>query len=45
MKKASLLIGLLAVFGLTACGEREQVIQPVSEKRYQGTTPASLAAS
>jgi hypothetical protein len=27
--------GLLA-FGLVACGEREQVVEPVSEKRYQG---------
>ncbi|HET9267665.1 MAG TPA: hypothetical protein VF280_09210 [Burkholderiales bacterium] len=27
---------VLAAFGLAACGEREQVIQPVSEKRYQG---------
>jgi hypothetical protein len=36
MKKTVLLIGLSAAFGLTACGEREQVIEPVSEKRYQG---------
>ena len=27
---------LLAAFGLAACGEREQIVQPVSEKRYQG---------
>ena len=27
---------VLAAFGLAACGEREQVIQPVSERRYQG---------
>jgi DNA invertase Pin-like site-specific DNA recombinase len=27
---------LLAAFGVTACGEREQVVQPQSEKRYQG---------
>jgi hypothetical protein len=31
-----LLAVVLAAFGLAACGEREQVIQPVSEKRYQG---------
>jgi hypothetical protein len=30
------LILVLAAFGLAACGEREQVVQPVSEKRYQG---------
>ena len=40
MKKAFLLIGLSAAFGLTACGEREQVIEPVSEKRYQGKRDA-----
>jgi hypothetical protein len=29
---------LIFVFisGLTACGEREQVVEPQSEKRYQG---------
>jgi hypothetical protein len=32
----ALLALVLAAFGLAACGEREQVIQPVSEKRYQG---------
>ena len=31
-----LLAFVLAAFGLAACGEREQVIEPVSEKRYQG---------
>ena len=31
-----LLAFVLAAFGLAACGERDQVIQPVSEKRYQG---------
>jgi hypothetical protein len=31
-----LLIAVLAAFGLAACGEREQVVQPQSEKRYQG---------
>ena len=31
-----LLALVLAAFGLAACGEREQVIEPVSEKRYQG---------
>ena len=31
-----LLIGVLAAFGLAACGERDQVVQPQSEKRYQG---------
>jgi len=31
-----LLAMVLAAFGLAACGERDQVIQPVSEKRYQG---------
>ncbi len=25
-----------ALLGLAACGEREQVVQPQSEKRYQG---------
>ena len=27
---------LLAIVGLVACGEREQIVEPVSEKRYQG---------
>ena len=27
---------LLAIVGLAACGEREQIVEPVSEKRYQG---------
>jgi hypothetical protein len=31
-----LLIVVLAAFGLAACGEREQIVQPQSEKRYQG---------
>ena len=31
-----LLVVLAAAFGLAACGERDQVIEPVSEKRYQG---------
>jgi hypothetical protein len=26
----------VAVLGLAGCGEREQVVQPQSEKRYQG---------
>ena len=30
------LILVAVACGLAACGEREQVIQPVSEKRYQG---------
>ena len=30
------LVMVLAAFGLAACGEREQVVQPQSEKRYQG---------
>ena len=36
----AVLIAVLAAFGLaliaTGCGEREQIVQPVSEKRYQG---------
>jgi hypothetical protein len=35
-----LLAVVLAAFGLAACGEREQVVQPVSEKRYQGKRDA-----
>ena len=35
MKRLPLIL-VLAAFGLTACGEREQIVQPVSEKRYQG---------
>jgi hypothetical protein len=32
-----LLLGVvLLAFGLAACGERDQVIEPQSEKRYQG---------
>jgi hypothetical protein len=31
------LLVLIALMGLTACGEREQIIEPQSEKRYQGT--------
>ena len=31
-----LLVLIIAVFGLAACGEREQVMEPQSEKRYQG---------
>ena len=34
MRKILILIAV--AFGLVACGEREQVIEPVSEKRYQG---------
>jgi hypothetical protein len=30
------LLILVAALGLAACGDREQVIEPVSEKRYQG---------
>jgi len=30
------LLVLIAVFGLAACGEREQVVEQQSEKRYQG---------
>ena len=33
--RAALLIAM-AAFALTACGEREQVVEPQSEKRYQG---------
>ena len=33
-----LLAVLVLAFGLAACGEREQVIEPQSEKRYQGKT-------
>jgi hypothetical protein len=33
----ALLVALaVAVLGLAGCGEREQVVQPQSEKRYQG---------
>jgi hypothetical protein len=32
-----LLIAVSVVaFGLAACGEREQIVEPQSEKRYQG---------
>jgi hypothetical protein len=32
-----LLLGVvLLAFGLAACGERDQIIEPQSEKRYQG---------
>jgi hypothetical protein len=31
---------LIALMGLTACGERDQVIEPQSEKRYQGKRDA-----
>ena len=31
-----LLTLLLVAFGLAACGEREQVVEQQSEKRYQG---------
>jgi hypothetical protein len=34
--KRVLAVLVLAAFGLAACGEREQVVQPQSEKRYQG---------
>ena len=27
---------VIAAFALTACGEREQIMEPRSEKRYQG---------
>jgi hypothetical protein len=27
---------VIAAFALTACGEREQIMEPQSEKRYQG---------
>jgi hypothetical protein len=36
MSRRLLLAFVLAAFGLAACGEREQIIEPVSEKRYQG---------
>jgi len=35
MKRLPLIL-VLAAFGLAACGEREQIVQPQSEKRYQG---------
>ncbi len=35
-----LLAVLVAAYGLAACGERDQVIEPVSEKRYQGKRDA-----
>jgi hypothetical protein len=31
-----LLAAVLLAFGLAACGDREQVLEPQSEKRYQG---------
>ena len=31
-----LVVLIIAVFGLAACGEREQIMEPQSEKRYQG---------
>jgi hypothetical protein len=31
-----LLAAVLLAFGLAACGEREQVVEQQSEKRYQG---------
>jgi hypothetical protein len=31
-----LLAAVLVAFGLAACGEREQISEPQSEKRYQG---------
>jgi len=31
---------LVVAFGLAACGEREQIIEPQSEKRYQGKVDA-----
>ena len=31
---------LLAIVGLAACGEREQIVEPASEKRYQGKRDA-----
>ena len=34
--KRVLAVLVLAAFGLAACTEREQVVQPQSEKRYQG---------
>ena len=36
MRNLLLLSAVALAFGLAACGEREQVVQPVSEKRYQG---------
>ena len=33
--RAALLI-VMAAFALAACSEREQVVEPQSEKRYQG---------
>ncbi len=32
----SILLVLVAAFALSACGERQQVIEQSSEKRYQG---------
>jgi predicted small lipoprotein YifL len=34
--KSTFLAVMVALFGLAACGERDQVVQPQSEKRYQG---------
>jgi hypothetical protein len=35
MSKSKVLL-LIAILGLAACSEREQVVEPQSEKRYQG---------
>jgi hypothetical protein len=34
------LVAVLLAFGLAACGEREQIVEPQSEKRYQGKVDA-----
>jgi hypothetical protein len=35
-----LLTAVVLTLGLTACGERDQIIEPQSEKRYQGKVDA-----
>jgi hypothetical protein len=32
----ALLLAVVAALALAACGDRDQVLEPVSEKRYQG---------
>ncbi len=36
MRLLSSLLGIVFLVGILGCGEREQTLNPVSEKRYQG---------
>ena len=36
MSIQKVIFAMIAVFALTACGERQQVVEQSSEKRYQG---------